>query len=484
MARPGLKTHRVRDGRHPLRHLIGVLLSRARGFADRLATRPEARATFYSAAAFTLGQVLRIVSNLIMTRLLVPEMFGVMAVVLAIQYTLALVSDLGVRQMVVQSKRGDEQDFLNTAWTLEILRSLLTATLCLALALGLWAAGQQGWLPSGSAWGAPELPVVLAAMVATVILNGLRSTRLMTAFRHLQLGKVSAIELLSQLAGVLVMVGWACVEPSIWALIAGAAVAAALGVVLSHVWLAGERNVLAWDASAAQEIFASGRWVMLSSATHSVATNIDRFLLAGIASAAFLGFYSLALNLIQMVEAMGNRIIADVAYPSLSTIVRKDREGFARHLARVRLPIDIGFLATSGFLFAASPAIVDLLYDDRYLEAGWIASLLSLSLVFTRYGLFPLAYLALGKAHYLALTSAVRLVATSVLFCAGYLVAGVDGAIVAFAFGSAAVMVTAFWINSRYRINDFAYELKVLPVWGGGYVLGLGAARVIGAMIA
>ena len=67
---------------------------------------------------FGTGQVLRLASNLILTRLLFPEAFGVMAMVSVFLMGLAMFSDVGVGPAIMQSKRGDDRDFLNTAWTI------------------------------------------------------------------------------------------------------------------------------------------------------------------------------------------------------------------------------------------------------------------------------------------------------------------------------------------------------------------------------
>ena len=61
------------------------------------------------------GQLVRLASNLIMTRLLAPDLFGIIAVASAIQIITALLSDIGLSQAVIQSPRGDDKNFLNTA---------------------------------------------------------------------------------------------------------------------------------------------------------------------------------------------------------------------------------------------------------------------------------------------------------------------------------------------------------------------------------
>ena len=77
--------------------------------------------------------VIRFGSNLVMTRLLVPQMFGVMAIATVIMVGLAMFSDLGLRQSIVQSRRGSDPVFLNTAWSVQIVRGLILWLFALAV---------------------------------------------------------------------------------------------------------------------------------------------------------------------------------------------------------------------------------------------------------------------------------------------------------------------------------------------------------------
>ena len=45
-------------------------------------------------------------------------MFGVMAIATLVMIGLAMFSDLGLRQNIIQSKRGGEFLYLNTAWAI------------------------------------------------------------------------------------------------------------------------------------------------------------------------------------------------------------------------------------------------------------------------------------------------------------------------------------------------------------------------------
>src|SRR6476661_9681345 len=86
----------------------------------------------------TLGygavQALRLLNNVILTRLLAPPIFGLMALINAIRTGVELLSDVGLLQNIVSNPRGAEPDFRDTAWTLQAGRGLLLGLVCILMA--------------------------------------------------------------------------------------------------------------------------------------------------------------------------------------------------------------------------------------------------------------------------------------------------------------------------------------------------------------
>src|SRR5947207_1886174 len=93
------------------------------------------RAGGWSFAGYAAGQVLRLVGNLIVTRLLAPDMFGLMAIATMITVTLTLLSDFGTRENIVQSPHGNDPAFLDTAWVVQIVRGFVLWSLALVVSL-------------------------------------------------------------------------------------------------------------------------------------------------------------------------------------------------------------------------------------------------------------------------------------------------------------------------------------------------------------
>src|SRR5436190_19575910 len=81
---------------------------------------------------WALGQVIRFGGNLILSRLLFPELFGLMALVNVFFQGLQMFSDVGIGPAIIQNKKGDEPRFVNTAWTIQCARGfVLTLVGCL-----------------------------------------------------------------------------------------------------------------------------------------------------------------------------------------------------------------------------------------------------------------------------------------------------------------------------------------------------------------
>jgi O-antigen/teichoic acid export membrane protein len=430
------------------------------------------RAGAWSFGGHVSSQVIRLASNLVMTRLLVPEMFGVMAIASMVLLGIGLFSDFGTNQSVIQSARGENPDFLNTVWVVQIVRGGLICLIALLLCLCLYYAVKSGWFPKNTAYANPVLPLVLAFISLTEFISGFQSTRMATASRWLAQGRLTLIEIASQLAGVVAMILWALIDRSIWALAAGGMVAMIVKTVSSHKLMPGIPNQWMWDKSAFNEIFHFGKWLLVSSVLGFLLNNGDRLLLGGMVDAKTLGIYVIAYFITNSVTQAVSKILASVAFPVLSETVRTNPEKLAVTYYKFRLPFDIGLLFMSGLLFEAGRYVIYFLYDVRYIEAGVMLQVLSLTLIAFRYNVVDQCYLALGKPRLLAAMIAARSIVLFVFLPIAfreYQMSGALWAIVVSAFSSVPLTI---YFKKKLRLLDMRKELIVLPVFLVGIAAG------------
>jgi O-antigen/teichoic acid export membrane protein len=419
------------------------------------------RAGSWSFAGYAIAQIIRFGTNLLMTRLLVPEMFGVMSVALMVMLGLALFSDVGLRQSVVQHRRGTEPAFLDTVW---LTKMGFGAAVCVAAALigaALGAAAESGLFPPGSAYAAPELPWVLAVLGAGAVVSGAESTRSMEASRHLALAKVTQMSIIAQVVSVLAMIALAAVHRSIWVLVFGSLVSSAVTTLLSHTWLPGSPNRLRWDPQAFREIIGYGKWVLLSSVLGFFANSGDKMLLGGLVSAATLGVYSIAFMLMAAIENAGSKIIADVTFPALSEVARDPRRDLRAALYRFYVPCAALCVGAAAAMVVAGPALVRVLYDDRYAGAGWMLQVLSLALLAVPSRVHAMCLLSVGDARAHSNVVMARLVTVLVGVPIGFHLAGLTGAVWSVVASYLSVIPVSLIYSARRHLIEARVEIVV-----------------------
>lgn len=422
---------------------------------------------------------LRLASTLIMTRLLAPDAFGVMAIAIVVQTIVALLSDVGISQAVVQSRHGASPTMLNTAWILQISRGAVIHGVCIVIAVLVLIGQWQNAFPPGSAYTADVLPWVIIVLSLSALITGFQSTKAITAERSVNFSRITILEAISQLVGLIFMAVFGFLTGSVWALVAGSLITAAVKVVMSHTWLEGERNRFAFDKTSAREIITFGRWLLLSSALFVISSNGDRLLIGAWTDTATLGLYAIALTLVSIVEGTANRLYAGVGYAALSETVRENPADFRARFYRLRLPFDAALLFASGAGFAAGHVIVDILYDQRYAGAGKMLEILFLMLIVTRMALCGHAYIALGHPRLLLPIHGLKVVSFFIVVPLAYKAYGFDGALWAIALHELPLIPLLFYLNSRMSLLSLRFELLILLVWPVGYLVGSAVSALI-----
>ena len=258
---------------------------------------------------FGASQIIRLGFNLIVTRLLYPELFGLISIVFAIVTGLSLFCDAGIEPAVVRDPRGGEPDFLNTAWTMQIIRGFGIAVFC---ALISW--------PVSLFYGDRRLLWILPVIGLANLASGFNSTCLLTLRRNMQIRQLVTVEIGTQILSGAVMIVWARVNPTYWALVAGAVSSATIRMAWSHFLMSGRRNRLMWERQAMRELLRFGRWVWVSSILTFLAAQIDRLILGKLVSWQTLGIYGLAAAIAEMRRSLVNALNNDVIYPSNARI--------------------------------------------------------------------------------------------------------------------------------------------------------------------
>lgn len=419
------------------------------------------------------SQALRLVSNLILTRLLIPEMFGVMAIVTIFMMGINMFSDVGLQQNIVQSRRGEDKAYMNTAWTIQIIRGGVIFALALVFSITLYYLGQSGLLPIDSVYADDQLPFLLAMVSITAIISGFNSINLLVLNRRLMIGRTVMINLISQVVGLVIMVVAAWYWREIWILVVGGLISAAIKMMLSHHRSLGEKNQLKWDKSCVSEIISFGKWIFLSSILGFLLAQGDRLLLGLWVSPEMLGIYTIAFFLAMALKEVLQQVVSSVFYPMLSEIVREKPDQLKHVYYQIRAKIDFFSMVTAGFMASGGRLIIDFLYDDRYFEAGWMLEILSLSIVFIGYSLAGTCLMAKGNAKSNMMLTLIATVFLYVSLPFAYIHYGLYGAVIAIALNYVIDIPSTFYMMNKHHLLDIRKEFRMLPFLFISYGIGI-----------
>lgn len=443
----------------------GTLVTRVRNLA--------LRDTNVVVASVIINNLLRALSSVILTRLLMPEMFGIAGIIASIQFSVAMASDLGFQAFVVRHADGDKPRFLDTVWTIALVRSLLLTALVMALAA-----------PLAHLFDKPDLAPMIAVSSLTFCIEGLASLTLLTAIRQRRILRLSVLELTVMIAQIAISTVLAYLWQSYWALLIGMLCSGILKAVLSYTMFEGARRRLAWDTGYARNLWSFARFVTGSSLIYLVIAQCDKLVLGRVMSLDHFGFYMLAVNLASAPLAFAGAYASRVLYPSYAELFREQCADLKdRYYAKRRLPSLLYAFLTGGFIGSAG-LIIDILYDDRYADAATYLRILAIT---------PLFALASNSANE-ALTATGRISVTLqasvaklmwlVIACPTfYGMNGQLGIVLAVGLMEVPALLLKWFQMHRAALLDLSQEMMFVAAGGAGIACGFAGEAAVAALL-
>lgn len=412
---------------------------------------------------YGVSQAFRLLSNLILARLLAPEHFGLIAIVTVFMIALAMFSDVGIGPNIVQSERGDDEDFLNTAWTIQVIRGFILWLVCLILA----------W-PMSIFYNQPELVLLIPVSGLVAVINGFNSTGIFSKERNIDLKNQTIIDLISQVAAIFVMAAIAFIHASVWVLVAGSLFSALTRMILSH-GLVPARNKFCWDHDAIRSLMTFGRWVFISTILGFFINSGANLILGKFLSMTDLGLFSIGLTLAKVVEQIYNQIVSKVVVPVYAKIKHLSNSEIKSRVKKLKLIIMAVFLPPLWIFVVFAHEIVALIFDYRYQGAGWVLQLFALTFIPTIISGLGSFYLALGDTVTLMRLTIVQAVVYFSSIYIGWLINGVNGIIYGIAVSTALHYFSDTYAQRRYsiwlyKLDIMGFVLSVLVIAFGFYL--------------
>lgn len=394
----------------------------------------------------------RLAANLVMTRLLFPEAFGLMLIVNLVFTGLGMMSDLGIRGAIIVKKDEIDEDYLRTAWTMGILRGVLIGLIAFSLAY-----------PISVFYGEEQLFGLIAIASLAPVIQSLTSPEPILAEKSVRFGRVVVWTGVTQTLAIIILLTWLLISPTIWALAFHGVFAAIIGAISSYYIFPGRPMRLAWKRADAWAIFSFGRWVFVASGLTFLARQGDSLIISKWVTAEELGVFSIAITFAKLVEMLVERMSWSLLFPVYAEIQAGSAERFNAQLRKVKLVL-YSMCAPIVLVFALfGRDIITLLYDPRYHGAGWMLEIMAAGSAFFAAGAAILNIpMSFGDSYRHMWLQFFRFAVLLAVMTAGGYLAGVFGLVVGIALSQMLFYPILRMVTHKYSIRDYRPDILFL----------------------
>lgn len=334
------------------------------------------RSASRGAAVTLVGQGARIVLLLagvvVLARLLSPQDYGLLAMVMAVTGIAEVVRDFGLGSAAVQARTLSRGQRTNLFW--------LSAGIGLALGLVVLATSPL----LAAFYDEPRLQGVAALLSVTFVLNGLMTQYKADLQRRLRFGWLTGLELGGQAVGLATAVALAAGGAGYWALVAQQVVQLAAQLVVLLVvcrWLPGR-----WARDEPVRPFVRfGANLVGGQMLAHASNNVDSVVIGSTLGPGPLGLYNRAFQLLVLPLYQINAPVTRVALPVLSRLV-DDPPRYRHYLLTGQTAMLNLVSAILAFAAAQAPAVVLVALGPRWLETAGLFQVLAIAGFFTMAG--------------------------------------------------------------------------------------------------
>jgi PST family polysaccharide transporter len=387
---------------------------------------------------------IQLTSTVILARLLSPDDYGVIAMVMAITAFAGVFRDLGLSSAAVQKKDLTRAQQSNLFWLNVAMGAVLTTIVAAASPLVAWF------------YGRPELTLVTVALSFTFLIGSLGTQHGARLVREMHFGRIAVATIAGSIAGLIMSVTFALQSFAYWALVWGVLSGAVTTTVLLFI-LSPFRPALFSRNAGIREMVGFGVNVTTFDLVNYFHRNLDNVLIGKFWGADALGLYSRAYQLLMLPITAIRGPINAVAFPAMSRL-QNQPNAYRAYYRRVTQLLAFVSMPVTAFLFVASAPIIELLLGREWLGVSPLFSLLALTAFIQPVaGLRGMVLLSSGQSRRYVQWGVFNAVCVSVGFLVGVRWGGV-GIAIAYAIVNYAILYPSLLLafkNTSLRSSDF-----------------------------
>lgn len=306
-------------------------------------------------------------SVVVLARLLTPNDYGLVAMVVAITGFVAMFKDIGLSIATVQ-KADINHSQVSTLFWINVLIGFGIMVITAAIApVAAWFYGEQ------------RLIWITLALASGFLFGGLTVQHQALLRRQMRFGRLAAIEIISILVGISIAIVSALYGAGYWALVLmqlAITITTAIGVWVACKWCPG----LPVRNSGVRSMLAFGGNLTGFNIVNYFARNLDKILIGWRWGTQSLGLYSRAYSLLMLPLQQINIPISAVAVPTLSRL-QNEPQRYRRYYLEAVSIVTLIVLPIVVFTLVMSEEIIELILGPQWHQSAIVFRFLCLSAI-------------------------------------------------------------------------------------------------------
>ena len=294
---------------------------------------------------------------MLLTRLLAPEAFGVMAIIMAVNSFLESFTDVGINTAIVQNPRSDEPTYLNGSFWISLARG--TGLYLLILIAAPWTAGfyhQQA------------MAALMRVAFLEILLKGAFSPRLYIAQKKMDFKRLLLVSQGAGICGSVATIVLAFSLRSVWALVLGIVVEYVTRCTFSYL-ACPFRPGFDFDREGLRALYRYTRGMAGLPVLTFIFMRADVFVLGRVRSPADVGIYSMAAVLALVPYSFLAGFLTQLLNPAFSEM-QSEPERLRRTLFQVTSLATVLVVPATLFVALYGKHLLRFLYGGPYAKAA------------------------------------------------------------------------------------------------------------------
>ena len=402
-----------------------------------------------------LVRLLGLCSTFVLARLLVPEDFGLVAIVTGIVGLLETFSELGFNQALIRFKDADDDDYA-TVWTLNLVRGAIISIILIFLSYPLSLGLDDNRL------------VLLFIVTASLpLISGLENPYLMVFEKKLQFDVLFRLMVITKIAGVVTTIGLAFLWRTYWVLIAGMIISAGMRTCLTYYYAPGKVKI---TVKSWHKLFGFSGWLAGAQMLRAIGNRLDPLILASFATPHIVGILHIAREMSSMAFMEIAGPLVRVMFPALSEVSESSTEFIANYKQAtigtfmLLSPVCIGLALTA-------TEVIPIILGNQWLEVIPPMQFILVALTLNSIGLIARsAAMAKGKTRLIFFQSLFVNPFKILLFITLVSFYGLMGAVYAIVIGTVILSFSNIYIGSKVTsitvLDHFRFIKKIIAALG------------------